>query len=80
MIESEPSEKTIRNMKDARAHSLWIGRYHVEYKLWTGFLVLWPKWIHTRTPFFNEGFVHWDRYYWLTVGVSITWPDEEGGE
>ena len=79
MIESEPSDKTIQNMREARAHSLWFGKYHVEYKLRTGLFFVWPKYFATRTDFFNEGRVHWVRCYWCTVGISLTWPDEEGG-
>jgi hypothetical protein len=71
------NEKTDRNIQRAKAHSLWIGSTHIEWKLWTGICVFRPIRIRVKTWFFNEGYVHWDRLYWLTFGVSITKPRKE---
>lgn len=65
-----PSVKTERNITRARAHSVWIGPVHIEWKLWTGRLYLWPRWQRMTTEFWNEGPVLWTRCYWLTAGVS----------
>jgi len=67
----EPSERTRRNIAAARCHGVRIGRYHIEWRYWTGTFVLLPIRCVTRTEFFNEGPVEWARYYWLTIGVSI---------
>lgn len=66
-----PSEKTERNINAARAHSLWMGPVHIEWKLWTGGFRFVPAWSWMDTEFWNEGPVRWFRGYWLTCGVSI---------
>ena len=66
-----PTEKTLRNVKQARSHSLWVGPVHIEYKFWTGFFKFIPKWQTMTTEFWNEGPVRWFRCYWLTFGLSI---------
>ena len=68
-----PSEKTERNIRRARAFSLWAGPAHVEWKFWTGNFKAVPRWEAMNTEFWNEGPVRWLRVYWLTGGLSIYW-------
>jgi len=68
-----PSEKTERNIRRARAYSLWAGPLHVEWKFWTGQFRFVPHWEAMDTEFWNEGPIHWVRAYWLTVGMSMYW-------
>lgn len=65
------SPKTQKNIRQARARSFWIGPRHVEYKFWTGFFKVVPRWEVRTLEFFNEGPVRWFRCYWLTFGLSI---------
>lgn len=66
-----PTEKTVQNVKRARAHSLWAGPVHIEWKFLTGNFFLVPRWQRMTTEFFNEGPVRWFRGYWLTGGLSV---------
>jgi len=70
------TEKTDRNIQRARAHSLWWGTTHIEWKFWTGICTFRPLRISVNTDFFNEGPVRWSRLYWLTFAVSVTRPRE----
>lgn len=72
-----PSEKTERNIRRARSHSLWVGPYHLEWKAWTGGFRFLPAWSKHDTEFWNEGPVRWFRLYWLTGGLSIYWAFPE---
>lgn len=69
-----PSEKTERNIRKARCRSLWVGPVHLEWKLWTGSFLFFPKWQSMTTEFWNEGPVRWFRFYWLTFGLSMYKP------
>ena len=74
MIQGDPgpsTEKTDRNIAQARSHRLRLGRYHVEWKAYTGQFHLRPRWHTANVDFFNEGPVRWTRCYWLTCGLSI---------
>lgn len=67
----KPSPKTEKNIKQARARSLWCGPVHVEWKFYTGNFLFRPRWDTMTTEFWNEGPVRWFRAYWLTMGLSI---------
>lgn len=67
-----PTERTLANIRRARAHSFCFGPYHVEWKGWTGGFRFVPFWSRIDTEFWNQGPVRWRRGYWLTGGVSIT--------
>lgn len=66
-----PSEKTEKNIQNAKAWGVWAGPAHVEWKFFTGNFLLFPKWQTMTTEFWNEGPVRWFRAYWLTMGLSI---------
>lgn len=75
----QPSEKTLRNVAGAKAHSVHVGRWHVEWKWRTGFFCWRPRHIDLgEVEFFNEGRVRWMKFYWLSAGVSMYRPAEEG--
>jgi hypothetical protein len=65
------SEQTKRNIRRARAWSVWAGPLHIEWKVWTGQFRLVPAWSLTDTEFFNEGPIRWWRGYWLCLGLSV---------
>lgn len=75
-----PTEKTLGNIARAKAHSLWCGPVHIEWKAWTGQFRVIPRWDVLQTEFFNEGPVKWVRGYWLTIGVSAYWSIEDRRE
>jgi hypothetical protein len=68
-----PTNKTLANCKQARAHSAWCGPAHVEWKLRTGRFRWLPVWSVMSTELWNEGPVRWLRGYWLTCGLSVYW-------
>ena len=72
-----PTEKTEKNIRQARAHSVFLGKYHVEWQWRTRQFHLVPRWTLIDTEFFNQGPLRWFRGYWLTAGVSITRPLSE---
>lgn len=86
----QPSERTLSNVRRARAFDTWAGPYHIEWKMgaFEQFFFtdpskpvrsfrLFPKWEIVETDFHNEGPVRWFRGYWLTFGLSIYWRDKE---
>lgn len=74
----QPSEKTLRNVAEAKAHSAHLGCWRIEWKFRTGRFFLWPHDRREMSEFFNEGRVYWIRWYWLTMGVSLYRAAEKG--
>lgn len=64
------TEKTLDNIRRAKAFSAWAGPWHIEWKLRTGNFLFIPRFQSMETEFFNEGPVIWRRFYWLTFGLS----------
>ena len=77
-----PHDQTDTNIRRARTSRAWVGPYLVEWKLWTGNFFLRPRYQAVTTEFFDEGPVRWCRFYWMSVGVSISrnFKDRRGPE
>lgn len=53
-----PTEKTLRNIREAKAFELWWGPYHVEWKPWVG-------WVTTYNSKRDEDFGRQRRWFFF---------------
>lgn len=81
-----PSEKTERNIREAKAREIWLGPWHVEFRLWAGLFLdtanpddprvkrwlFFPRCSSLDTEVWNGEFtrVRWVTVHWLTVALS----------
>lgn len=80
MIQGDPgpaTEKTDRNIRAARTHSIQVGATRVYWQWWTGSFYFTPwreSGVETQygAPVTDEGPVSWFRAYWLTFGYYRT--------